>query len=166
MEDEKSYCHFQSPVGWIQIVGTPSSIEAVIYCDEMPEHQSLFVPKTLQHCQQQLEAYFQGELQEFDLPLSPKGTDFQQRVWKELVQIPLGRTSTYLRVSQQLGDRKAIRAVGTANGRNPISIIVPCHRVIGSDGSLTGYAGGLWRKRWLLEHEQKMIGADRQLSLF
>jgi len=147
-------------------VGTPSTIEEVIYQDEMPEEQSLFIPKSLQQCQQQLEAYFEGELHTFDLPLSPQGTVFQKRVWEELKLIPIGKTSTYLRVAQQLGDRKAIRAVGTANGRNPISIIVPCHRVIGSDGSLTGYAGGLWRKRWLLEHEQKMIGADRQLSLF
>jgi len=141
MEEGKYYCHFQSPVGWIQIVATDDAIESVYFHDEMPTEQSLFIPKLLQRCQQQLEAYFRGEQIDFDLPLAPQGTDFQQRTWKQLLQIPLGQTSTYLRIAQQLGDKKAIRAVGTANGRNPISIIIPCHRVIGSDGSLTGYAG-------------------------
>jgi methylated-DNA-[protein]-cysteine S-methyltransferase len=94
--------------------------------------------------------------------LNPKGTEFQQKVWQELAQIPCGKTISYLDLSKKLGDVKAIRAVASANGKNPIWIVVPCHRVIGSDGSLTGYAGGLWPKKWLLEHEN----LTNQQSLF
>jgi len=102
----------------------------------------------------QLEAYFAGDLQEFDLPLAAQGTAFQHRVWTELCRIPYGQTVSYLDIAEQLGDRKAVRAVGLANGRNPIAIVVPCHRVIGSNGKLTGYAGGLWRKERLLNLER------------
>jgi len=101
----------------------------------------------------QLQEYFDGERQQFDLNLNPEGTAFQKKVWEALQHIPYGKTMTYLGLSQRLGDVKAIRAVANANGKNPLWIIVPCHRVIGSDGSLTGYAGGLHRKQWLLEHE-------------
>lgn len=101
----------------------------------------------------QLDAYFKGNLRTFNVPLAPEGTEFQLRVWKELQHIPYGKTISYLELSQRLGDVKAIRAVGRANGANPIAILVPCHRVIGADGSLTGYAGGLGRKRLLLELE-------------
>lgn len=103
----------------------------------------------------QLEEYFEGKRVEFDLPLDLQGTDFQKRVWNELLTIPYGKTVSYKELSIRLGDVRAIRAVAAANGANPVSIIVPCHRVIGSDGSLTGYAGGLWRKRWLLDFEQR-----------
>ncbi|MEU5153563.1 methylated-DNA--[protein]-cysteine S-methyltransferase [Glycomyces sp. NPDC021274] len=102
----------------------------------------------------QLEAYFAGDLREFDLPLAAQGTAFQQRVWAELCRIPYGETASYLDIAVRLGDRKAVRAVGLANGRNPIAIVVPCHRVIGSNGKLTGYAGGLWRKERLLNLER------------
>jgi methylated-DNA-[protein]-cysteine S-methyltransferase len=102
----------------------------------------------------QLEAYFAGELTHFDLQLDTGGTAFQQRVWGALQHIPYGTTTTYGRLASELGDPKAVRAVGLANGRNPISIIIPCHRVIGADGSLTGYGGGLPRKQWLLAHER------------
>jgi methylated-DNA-[protein]-cysteine S-methyltransferase len=102
----------------------------------------------------QLEAYFAGDLKEFDLPLAASGTDFQQRVWRELCRIPYGETVSYLDIAERIGDRKAVRAVGLANGRNPIAIVVPCHRVIGSNGKLTGYAGGLWRKERLLNLER------------
>ncbi len=104
----------------------------------------------------QLAAYFAGELREFDLPLSPEATPFQRRVWDELVRIPFGQTTSYGKLAHRLGDIKASRAVGLANGRNPISIVVPCHRVVGSKGALTGYAGGLERKRWLLDHETRL----------
>jgi methylated-DNA-[protein]-cysteine S-methyltransferase len=103
----------------------------------------------------QLAAYFAGELRDFDLALSPQGTDFQQRVWAELQRIAFGRTISYGELATRLGDAKASRAVGLANGRNPISIVVPCHRVIGANGSLTGYGGGLDNKRWLLDHEAR-----------
>jgi methylated-DNA-[protein]-cysteine S-methyltransferase len=106
----------------------------------------------------QLDAYFAGELEEFDLPLAPSGTPFQLRVWEELQRIPLGETISYSELAERIGNPKTVRAVGLANGRNPISIIVPCHRVIGADGSLVGYGGGLERKRWLLEHEEVVSG--------
>ncbi len=102
----------------------------------------------------QMEAYFAGDLKEFDLPLAATGTDFQQRVWAELCRIPYGETVSYMHVAEAIGDRKAVRAVGLANGRNPIAIVVPCHRVIGANGKLTGYAGGLWRKERLLSLER------------
>lgn len=106
---------------------------------------------------QQLDAYFEGSLKSFDLPLSPPGTTFQQKVWKSLQQIPYGSTTTYLTLAKKLGDPKAIRAVGRANGQNPLAVIIPCHRVIGSDNSLIGYAGGIERKRQLLQHEGALL---------
>lgn len=115
----------------------------------------------------QLWAYFAGELREFDLSLTPQGTPFQLRVWAVLQTIPYGETVSYRELAQQLGDGKAVRAVGAANGRNPIAIIIPCHRVIGSDGSLTGYGGGLERKEALLSLERHgRVLSGRQLSLF
>ena len=107
---------------------------------------------------EQLQAYFGGELRDFDLLLRPTGTDFQQRVWSALTEIPYGVTESYGELAARLGQPTASRAVGAANGRNPISIIVPCHRVIGKSGSLTGYGGGMARKRWLLSHEEATDG--------
>jgi methylated-DNA-[protein]-cysteine S-methyltransferase len=107
---------------------------------------------------EQLRAYFAGELKQFDLALETGGTPFQQRVWQALQSIPYGKTTTYGELASELGNPRAMRAVGLANGRNPISIIIPCHRVIGADGSLTGYGGGLSRKRWLLAHERGEVG--------
>ncbi|MBN1937224.1 MAG: methylated-DNA--[protein]-cysteine S-methyltransferase [Anaerolineae bacterium] len=101
----------------------------------------------------QLDEYFSGVRRVFDLPLGLHGTEFQQRVWRQLLEIPYGQTASYAEVARALGNPQAVRAVGLANGKNPISIIVPCHRVIGSDGNLVGYGGGLWRKEWLLKHE-------------
>ena len=110
----------------------------------------------------QLAAYFAGELRDFDLPLAPEGSDFQHQVWDELRRIPFGETTSYLAIAKRLGDSRHVRAVGSANGRNPISIIIPCHRVVGSDGSLVGYGGGLDRKRWLLDHEIRVAEAVLQ----
>lgn len=109
----------------------------------------------LHEARAQLKAYFAGKLTTFDLPLAPHGTEFQQRVWLELLRIPYGETTNYGDIARRLGDVQATRAVGAANGRNPLPIIVPCHRVIGADGSLTGFGGGLPVKRWLLDHEQR-----------
>ena len=106
--------------------------------------------------------YFEGKRTNFNFKLNPSGTEFQQKVWKSLLEIPFGKTMSYMELSKKLGDVKAIRAVASANGKNPLWIVVPCHRVIGTDGSLTGYAGGLWRKKWLLEHENPTT----QQSLF
>ena len=111
--------------------------------------------KIFQKCTRQLDEYFSGKRKIFDLPIYQEGTDFQQNVWKELIQIPYGKTITYLQLAQRIGNVKAIRAAAAAKGRNLLWIIVPCHRVIGSNGSLTGYAGGLPMKKWLLEHENK-----------
>lgn len=107
-------------------------------------------------CIEQLIQYFNGQLQRFQLPLNQPGTVFQKEVWIELTQIPFAKTISYLELARRTGDSKATRAVANANGKNNIAIIVPCHRVIGSNGELTGYAGGLWRKKWLLEHEAKI----------
>jgi methylated-DNA-[protein]-cysteine S-methyltransferase len=120
------------------------------------------IPEHFQEAVSQLNEYFDGLRKTFTFTLNPKGTDFQQKVWQALLEIPYGKTMSYLELSKKLGDVKAIRAVAAANGKNPIWIVVPCHRVIGSDGSLTGYAGGLWRKQWLLEHENPV----KQESLF
>ncbi|MGV8813386.1 MAG: methylated-DNA--[protein]-cysteine S-methyltransferase [Gelidibacter sp.] len=117
------------------------------------EKETDIIALELEDCARQLNEYFEGIRTQFDLQLNPEGTEFQKNVWNLLQTIPYGKTISYLQLSQQLGDVKAIRAVANANGKNPLWIVVPCHRVIGSDGSLTGYAGGLQRKQWLLEHE-------------
>jgi len=125
--------------------------------------EGTIVPGTNTHIlnlQSQIDLYFKKELKKFDLPLVFAGTDFQKSVWNQLLYIPFGSTQTYLAVTKKLGNVKAIRAVASANGANKIAILVPCHRVIGSDGSLIGYAGGLWRKKWLLEHESAQVKMD------
>jgi len=109
--------------------------------------------RTIERAHEQLDEYFAGHRTQFDLPLSPEGTEFQRRVWDALARIPYGTTISYLDLAEAVGDRRAVRAVGGANGRNPLPIVLPCHRVIGADGSLTGFGGGIERKRWLLEHE-------------
>ena len=120
------------------------------------------IPDLLKDAAQQLNAYFENSQTDFNLKLNPQETLFQKRVWNALQEIPFGETISYLKLSQKLGDEKAIRAVAAANGKNPLWVVVPCHPVIGADGSLTGYTGGLWRKKWLLEHENLPI----QTSLF
>ena len=154
-------CIIASPLGFTRITGDDSGIESVIVLnsDETP---SDIIPDSLEDCVYQLHEYFNGQRHSFDLKLNPQGTDFQKQVWNELLNIPYGKTISYLDLSKKLGDVKAIRAVANANGKNPLWIVVPCHRVIGSDGSLTGYAGGLHRKQWLLEHESPY----KQQSLF
>jgi methylated-DNA-[protein]-cysteine S-methyltransferase len=112
---------------------------------------------------EQLDAYFAGELEAFDLPLAPHGTPFQLRVWDELTRIPFAETISYKELALRLGDQKLVRAVGLANGHNPLSIVIPCHRVIGADGTLVGYGGGLERKRWLLDHEA--VASGRRLAI-
>jgi methylated-DNA-[protein]-cysteine S-methyltransferase len=128
-----------------------------------PETAPRQLPIVVNNCITQLKAYFEGELKEFNLPLLPDGTEFQQKVWQLLRQIPYGKQVSYRDVTKWYGDIKAIRAVASANGKNRIAIIIPCHRVIGTDHSLTGYAGGLWRKKWLLELEAKVSGGVQTL---
>ena len=145
-------CYINSPLGVTKIEGDVDGIMSISVLNSN-EKLTDIIPELLQDCVYQLNEYFEGKRQTFSLKLNPQGTDFQQKVWKALQTIPYGTTTTYLKLSQQLGDVKAIRAVANANGKNPLWIVIPCHRVIGSDGSLTGYAGGLHRKQWLLEHE-------------
>lgn len=144
--------HLKTPLGIIEICGTAHGIRSVSFT-EMSEIEIENTPETLEACKKQLDSYFQGSLREFSLLLDPEGTSFQKKVWAQLQNIDYGRTTSYSEQAKELGDLKAIRAVAGANAKNPVAIIIPCHRVIGSDGNLTGYAGGLWRKKWLLEHE-------------
>lgn len=124
------------------------------------------LPDCLLACHAQLKEYFEGRRKDFDLPLAPSGTPFRHKVWDILRGIPHGRTISYAALATRLGDAAAVRAVGKANGMNPIAIIIPCHRVIGKDGGLVGYAGGLERKRWLLEHEGAISREATQARLF
>ncbi|HRD44260.1 MAG TPA: methylated-DNA--[protein]-cysteine S-methyltransferase, partial [Ferruginibacter sp.] len=119
--------------------------------------------KVLRECIRQLDDYFSGQTMQFHFPIQQQGTDFQQKVWAELTRVSAGKTISYLELSKRLGNTKTIRAAGTANGKNNIAIAVPCHRVIGSNGSLVGYAGGLWRKKWLLNHEAKYCNGQQLL---
>ncbi len=153
--------HISTPLGIAKLEGTVDGLSAisVLNTEETPTD---VIPEVLEDAVYQLQEYFEGQRENFNLQLNPQGTPFQQGVWKELLNIPYGKTMSYLDLSKRLGDVKAIRAVAAANGKNPLWIIVPCHRVIGSDGSLTGYAGGLHRKKWLLAHENPV----KQQSLF
>lgn len=147
---EKAY--ISTPIGVLELQGCKNGLASATFLDS-DKALSKTIPEELKNAFTQLQEYFTDKRTHFDLPLNPKGTDFQKRVWSELSKIPFGKTVSYLDMAKQLGDPKVIRAAASANGKNPIAIIIPCHRVIGSDGSLTGYAGGLHRKKWLLEHE-------------
>ncbi|KGO87501.1 methylated-DNA--[protein]-cysteine S-methyltransferase [Flavobacterium suncheonense] len=149
-----------TPLGTAKIKGDELGVSVISILQE--GEISKTIPVELKDAVKQLQEYFEGKRTTFNFPINPKGTEFQQKVWKALLEIPYGKTTSYLELSKKLGDVKAIRAVASANGKNPLWIVVPCHRVIGSDGSLTGYAGGLWRKKWLLEHENPL----KQQSLF
>lgn len=145
-------CTIASPLGFTKIIGNAEGITSISILNS-EEKTTEVIPLELEDCVHQLREYFEGKRMQFDLKINPEGTDFQKRVWTQLQSIPYGKTLSYLELSKQLGDVKAIRAVANANGKNPLWIVIPCHRVIGSDGSLTGYAGGLHRKQWLLAHE-------------
>ena len=149
-----------SPLGITKIEGDENGIVVISILSE--GEVTTEIPSELQEAVTQLQEYFEGKRTDFTFKLNPKGTSFQQKVWQELSNIPFGKTISYLDLAKKLGDAKVIRAAASANGKNPLWIVVPCHRVIGTDGSLTGYAGGLWRKKWLLEHENP----TNQQSLF
>jgi methylated-DNA-[protein]-cysteine S-methyltransferase len=153
-----STTYYHSPVGLLKISGTEGFICEVSFHDTTDKQaaRKKNLSPLLITCVEQLIQYFQGALRQFDLPLNQAGTSFQQGVWTELMQIPYAKTISYLDLARRIGDIKATRAVANANGKNDIAIIVPCHRVIGSNRELTGYGGGLWRKKWLLEHEAKI----------
>ncbi len=145
-----------TPLGLTEIQGDENGISKIYIRNENVEITSK-IPSKLKEAVIQLQEYFEGKRTHFTFLLHPSGTEFQKKVWQELLNIPFGKTCSYLELSKKMGDVKAIRAVAAANGKNPLWIVVPCHRVIGSDGSLTGYAGGLWRKKWLLEHENPSV---------
>lgn len=160
---ETATTYYQSPLGVLRIGGTDSYISEISFVDHLdddelrqPRLQGPVPPMVIQ-CIEQLIQYFQGQRRVFDFPVYQEGTPFQLRVWNELTAIPFGKTLSYLELSRRLGDTKAIRAAAAANGKNNVAIVVPCHRVIGSKRDLVGYGGGLWRKKWLLDHETRIM---------
>ncbi|MEP6748883.1 MAG: methylated-DNA--[protein]-cysteine S-methyltransferase [Bacteroidota bacterium] len=159
---QKNYStYYTSPLGAIRINCNETCITQVHFLHKDEENTNgdrlqISAPPVLQQCVDQLIEYFQGQRKNFEVPVYQDGTDFQQRVWNELLNIPYGKTISYLTLSKRLGDPKAIRAAAATNGKNNIAIIVPCHRVIGSNNDMVGYGSGVWRKKWLLELEAKI----------
>ncbi len=156
--------HYRSPIGIIKVEETDAQISSVIFLEE---EVVLIQPETelLKLTIQQLHEYFAGKRSTFDFSFHQPGTAFQQQIWAELNKVDFGKTQSYLQLSQQFGNPLAIRAIAAANGKNKLWIVVPCHRIIGTNGDLTGYAGGLWRKKWLLQHEA-VIAGKAQTTLF
>jgi len=152
--------YIQTPIGVAELKGDKNGLASVTVLNNKKPIGT--IPTELKEVAEQFQQYFNGNRTVFNLKLNPSGTDFQKKVWNALLEIPFGKTISYLELSKQLGDVKAIRAVASANGKNPLWIVVPCHRVIGTNGDLTGYAGGLHRKKWLLEHESPA----KQTTLF
>jgi methylated-DNA-[protein]-cysteine S-methyltransferase len=155
--------YYNSPIGLVEILGTEHYLTSVKFVEKGQARKS--PPFVIEKCIRQLDEYFLGKRQEFGLELKMEGTEFQKQVWQELSSIKFAKTISYIDLAKRLNQPLAVRAIGTANGKNPFCIIYPCHRVIGSNGQLIGYAGGLKRKQWLLEHERKCVG-NYQLSLF
>ncbi|MCC7430216.1 methylated-DNA--[protein]-cysteine S-methyltransferase [bacterium] len=147
--------YYKSEIGLLEITGSKEEIFAVDFVEKALEKEKSNA--LLEDCKKQLDEYFRGKRKEFSLNLNPKGTDFQKKVWAELLKIPFGKVVSYLEIAKNIGDKNLTRAVGNANGKNPVAIIIPCHRVVGNSGKLVGYAGGLWRKKWLLEKENQQL---------
>lgn len=147
---------YHSPIGVIEIVGTNEAIISIMFSDSDIKVNNMQneTSKILKDCFDQLDEYFKGERQEFTFPYIFEGTEFRKSVWNALTKIPYAELGSYKDIAVSIGNEKAVRAVGSANGKNMLSIVIPCHRIIGSNGKLTGYAGGLWRKEWLLQHER------------
>jgi methylated-DNA-[protein]-cysteine S-methyltransferase len=146
--------YYNSPIGIVEIVSDENSIKELSFVENAMVNDLQTTPQILLTAMKQVEEYFQGKRSVFDLKLKAEGTDFQQKVWQSLIEVPYGETACYGDIARAVGNSKACRAVGGANNKNKIAIIIPCHRIVGADGSLTGYAGGLWRKEWLLKHEK------------
>ena len=162
--NQVSYTYYQSPAGLIKICGTENYINLISFIDNSEEYVKPSGNNSLLNkCVEELIEYFNGKRLSFDIPISQKGTDFQTKVWSELLNINFGKTISYMTLAKRLGDPNCIRAAASGNGKNKICIIVPCHRVIGTNQSLVGYAGGLQRKRWLLEHENKIANGLQTL---
>ncbi|MBL0048296.1 MAG: methylated-DNA--[protein]-cysteine S-methyltransferase [Bacteroidetes bacterium] len=151
-----------TPLGFLILKGNNEFISVITFSDEKV-NSSKGLPPIAKEAALQLKEYFSAKRKEFTFPIQQVGTDFQQTVWMHLQKIPFGQTRSYLKIAAQLGDPKSIRAVGNANGKNNLAIVIPCHRVIGESGKLVGYAGGLWRKKWLLDHENKIENGVQKL---
>lgn len=147
---------YESPIGVIEIVGSSEAIHSILFVERDKKINGIQgeTPEVLVACLDQLDEYFKGEIHEFTFPYIFRGTDFQKLVWNALTMIPYAETGSYKDIAVSIENEKAVRAVGSANGKNLLSIVIPCHRIIGSNGKMTGYAGGLWRKEWLLQHER------------
>jgi methylated-DNA-[protein]-cysteine S-methyltransferase len=155
--------HLETPLGWIEVSGNSQAIIKISFVDSQPECSDEPAFDLISECINQLKLYFDGSLQAFDFKCMQAGTGFQSRVWNELLKIPFGKTISYMTLAKSLGDPKVIRAAAAANGKNNLAIVVPCHRVIGTSGELVGYAGGVWRKKWLLAHENKFANGLQTL---
>ena len=161
---ELSYTYYKSPIGLLKIGGTNDYINEISFIDnEADIKQEISSTELLTGVVEQLIEYFNGERRSFDMPIHQNGTEFQGKVWGELLNINFGKTINYMDLAKRLGNPKAIRAAASTNGKNKICIVVPCHRVIGTNMSLVGYAGGLWRKKWLLDHENKIANGVQTL---
>ena len=156
---------YSSPIGLIEINSTDKAISSVLFVEQKSTPTSDILPDCMAACIEQLDEYFKGGRKNFTLPMLMEGTAFQQQVWQELTSVPFGKTTSYIALARKLKNPNAVRAIGSTNSKNKLCILLPCHRVIGNDGNLVGYAGGLWRKRWLLEHEQTFSGFQ-QMKLF
>ncbi|MDU6115694.1 MAG: methylated-DNA--[protein]-cysteine S-methyltransferase [Paeniclostridium sordellii] len=150
---QKYYYYYDSPIGILEIGTTEDELISILYVDE--KRKNTEQPEILKETIKQIQEYFNGTRKEFDIKFKLKGTEFQEKVWNALTDIPYGDTVSYKYIATKIGNEKAVRAVGNTNGRNIINIVVPCHRVIGANKSLTGYGGGLDKKSWLLKHEEK-----------
>ena len=162
------YAVMPSPIGRLVLASDGTALAGVWMANAEPNERNWSVAEpddVLAEARVQLTAYFAGQRRDFDVPLAPRGTEFQLRVWEALRRIPHGTTLSYADLAARIGSPAAVRAVGAANGRNPIPIIVPCHRVIGSNGSLTGFGGGIERKRWLLAHEGALGSGQTELGV-
>ena len=159
MSDLKLYYDYlETPLGELELTSSSSHLLSALFVKtekNVLDKQPVLSSQVNEEAKKQLNAYFKKEIRQFNLPLNPAGTDFQKSVWTELQKIPFGTTISYLTLAKRLGDVNSIRAAASANGKNPITIIIPCHRVIGADGKLVGYSGDMWRKQWLLNHESK-----------
>ena len=150
-------CYYYSPIGWLAITGARQVVHTIEFLEDTPpDSQQPDAGSAVAMCIEQLEEYFAGKRRTFSVPTHTQGTSFQQSVWQALQDIAYGTTQSYQAIATSIKNPKAVRAVGMANNRNYLPILIPCHRVIGSNGSMTGYAGKIWRKTWLLDHEQRI----------
>ena len=163
MEQKTTY--LKTPIGVLEIIGTTKAIQSILFVEEEGEADDT-LPEGMERCLSELKAYFDGTNRHFTFPYEQQGTPFQHEVWTALATVPFGSTVSYRQVAEQIQRPLAVRAVGRSNGLNRLSIVVPCHRIIGSNGTLTGYAGGLWRKEWLLRHEAEIARSPYKKTVY